>query len=243
MRPAAVQPRALATSAKPSSARTSWVVLSAFMSVPSSSSLRVRSVTSSRARRPSTIPAAWARWLTADWVMPSRFAASSYVAPASTRSATSQPPEVRRPRTAAHSHSVVSRARTPGPVAGHPQPPGRGLGPGDRVPGVQVGGAPAGAGALRQRLLDLADADADAPAALAQQPLDHDGQGRGVVEHALELVTGGPLERAEHPDSRPGAARVAGTRSVAAALVEPRWSTVSTAARIAPPPAEHQIRT
>jgi hypothetical protein len=65
---------------------------------------------------------------------------------------------------------------------------------------MQVGGSAAGAGALRQGLLDVADADADVPGVLAQQPLGHEGQGSGVVEHALELVTRGPLEPAEHPD-------------------------------------------
>ena len=180
------------------------------------------------------MPAAWARWLIADWVTPSRFATWSYDAPASTRSATSQPRDVRRFRTAAQSHSVVSSARTlvlAGVVAGDPQPPGRGLGGGHRLAGVEVGRAATGSGALGERLLDLADADADVPALLAQQPLDDRGQRGRVVEHALELVTGRALEGRSISTSA-SATRVAGTRSVAASWLEPRWSMVSTATRI-----------
>ena len=51
--------------------------LTACLPDPSSSRPAARWVTSSRARRPSTMPAACARWLTADWLMPSRRPASS----------------------------------------------------------------------------------------------------------------------------------------------------------------------
>ena len=163
------------------------------------------------------MPAAWARWLIADWVTPSRFAAWSYDAPASTRSATSQPRDVRRFRTAAQSHSVVSSPRTPGLWSGssrRPQPPGRGLGGGDRVAGVEVGRAATRSGALGEGLLDLPDADADVPAVLAQQSLDDCGQRGRVVEDALELVTA-VRSNGRSISTWASASRVAGTRSVA----------------------------
>ena len=153
-----------------------------------------RWVTTSRARRPSTRPAAWARWLTADWLMPRRRPASSYDSPSSTRSATSQPLSVRRPRTAAHSQSTDSRSRAAGssPTTRRCQ----GLffaavtaSRAWRYAGPRPARAESGSGS----------STAPTPRPMCQAPsrsrrLDGAGKRGGVVEHALDLVADGALE-------------------------------------------------
>jgi hypothetical protein len=51
-----------------------------------------------------------------------------------------------------------------------------------------------------QRLVDRPDADPDVPAAVAQDQPERRDHGVGVVEHRLDLVARGALERAERGD-------------------------------------------
>jgi hypothetical protein len=65
---------------------------------------------------------------------------------------------------------------------------------------VQEGRARAGPGGGGQGQVDGAEAETDVPLPGAQQQLERAGQRGGVVQHALELVAGRALERAQLGD-------------------------------------------
>jgi hypothetical protein len=71
------------------------------------------------------------------------------------------------------------------------------LGPGDRGAGAHERRPPACPRLRRQRRVDVPDADTEVPPAHAQHPGDHLDTDAGVVEHPLDLVARGALERAQ----------------------------------------------
>ena len=128
-----------------------------------------RSPASRRARRSSTRPAAWARWLTADWLIPRRRPASDVGQPLVQRvddlpAAVGAAFEEAGPQPE-HRLQLLSTVV----LATDSDPVRHGLGPGDGVAGVQVRRSATGAGVGGQRLLDGPDPDADRPAAGPQQ--------------------------------------------------------------------------
>ena len=225
-------PRAQA-SPTTSRTRTRARQFQAFTCRPSRAVGRPGALTTSRARRPSTRPAAWARWLTADWLMPSRTAASSYDSPWSTRSATSQPlvgapAESRGPQP---EHDSRSRAAASSPTTRRCQ--------GLFLAVVTAVRAWRYAGPRPARALS-GSGSSTVPipmpmfqVAVPQQAFD--GRGKRGGSSSTPWISSPAVRskgRRERQVGQPGDG--VGTRSGAVRLV--RWSTVSTRTVIAPPP-------
>ena len=87
-------------------------------------------------------------------------------------------------------------------VCAHDEVGGCGFGRFDRLAGCIEGRSPALDSRLGQRPFDLADSDADMPAGVDADSADRLGDGIGVVQDALDLVTDGAGEGNDRVDRR-----------------------------------------